>query len=434
MLDIKFIRENPEKVKKSCQNKGVDADIDRLLEIDGQRKQTLLAIEDMRAKKNIASREISQSKDKNQREKLILEMKELDENNDNLKEKMKGLEEELYGLIRQVPNIPFDEVPVGKSNEDNEVLRKVGEPTKFSFKPKEHFELGEELDIIDSDRGTKVAGARFSYLKGSLVLLEFAIINFVLNKLVKKGPARNDAQSAAGGFTPIIPPVMLKEEMARGTGFIEAADRNEAYYLQDDNMYLIATSEQAMLSMHSDETFNEKDLPRRYVGFSTCFRREAGSYGKDTKGILRVHQFDKLEMFSFCLPENSHHEHEMFLATEEEMMKELKLPYQVINICTGDLGFSAAKKYDIEAWLPGQNKYRETHSTSNCVDFQTRRLNIRYRDKEGKTSFVHAVNGTAFALGRVIIAIMENYQQEDGSILIPEVLQKYTGFKVILKK
>ncbi|OQX00666.1 serine--tRNA ligase [Candidatus Parcubacteria bacterium A4] len=422
MLDVKFIRENANKVKKACRNKGIDIDIDQLLEIDGQRKQTLLAIEDMRAKKNIASKEIAQAKDENQREKLILEMKELDENNDNLKKKMKDLEENFYSLMRQIPNIPFDDVPIGKSSEDNDVLRKVGEPTKFSFKPREHFEIGEELDIIDADRGAKVAGSRFSYLKGDIVLLEFAIINFVMEKLVKKG------------FTPIIPPVMLREEMARGTGFIEAADRNEAYYLQDDNMYLIATSEQAILSMHSNETFNEKDLPKRYVGFSTCFRREAGSYGKDTKGILRVHQFDKLEMFSFCHPENSRQEHEMFLAIEEEMMKELGLPYRVINICTGDLGFSAAKKYDIEAWLPGQNEYRETHSTSNCIDFQTRRLNIRYRDKEGKTAFVHAVNGTAFALGRIMITIMENYQQEDGSILIPEVLQKYTGFKIIIKK
>jgi seryl-tRNA synthetase len=280
-------------------------------------------------------------------------------------------------------------------------------------------ELGENLDLIDTKRAGKVAGARFGYIKRQLPLIEFALIKLVMDTVTKEG------------FIPVIPPVMLKDEMARGTGYFEAGDRNEAYYLPDDNMYLVGTSEQSLVSMHTDEILNEKDLPLRYAGFSTCFRREAGSYGKDTKGILRVHQFDKLEMVIFSKPEDSKDEHKLLLSIEEKLMKALALPYQVINICTGDLGRPAAAKYDIEAWLPSEKKYRETHSTSNCTDFQARRLNIRYRDKSGKVNFVHTLNGTAFAIGRILIMIMENYQQKDGSIKVPKALQKYCGFKVI---
>jgi seryl-tRNA synthetase len=280
-------------------------------------------------------------------------------------------------------------------------------------------ELGENLDLIDTERAGKVAGSRFGYLKNELPLLEFALINLVMDTVRKEG------------FIPVLPPVMLKEQMARGTGYFESGDRNEAYYLPDDQMFLVGTSEQSLVAMHADEVLNEKDLPIRYVGFSTCFRREAGSYGKDTKGILRVHQVDKLEMVIFSKQEDSKKEHELILQIEEKLMKSLGLPYQVINICTGDLGRPAAKKYDIETWLPSENKYRETHSCSNCTDFQARRLNIRYKDKAGKMQFAHTLNGTAFAIGRILIMLMENYQQKDGSIKVPRVLQKYTGFKVI---
>jgi seryl-tRNA synthetase len=284
---------------------------------------------------------------------------------------------------------------------------------------KNYMDIGESLDLIDTERAGKVSGSRFGYIKGSLALLEFALIKLVMDTVVKEG------------FTPVIPPVMVKDQMARGTGYFEATDETEAYYLQEDKMYLVGTSEQSIVAMHSDEILNEKDLPIRYVGFSTCFRREAGSYGKDTRGILRVHQFDKLEMVIFSAPEQSKGEHKLLLQMEEKLMKVLGLPYQVINICTGDLGRPAASKYDIECWLPSEKKYRETHSTSNCTDFQARRLNIRYRDKSGKVGFVHTLNGTAFAIGRILIMIMENYQQKDGSIKVPKVLQKYCGFKVI---
>ncbi len=249
--------------------------------------------------------------------------------------------------------------------------------------------------------------------------MEFTIVHLVLDLLTKKS------------FVPVIPPVMLKGEMAMGTGYFEAADKEEAYYLPQDNMFLVGTSEQSLVAMHANEVFLEKDLPKRYIGFSTCFRREAGAYGKDTKGILRVHQFDKLEMVIFSKPEDSIKEHKLLLSLEEELMKALKLPYQVIDICTGDLGRPVAAKYDIETWIPSEKKYRETHSTSNCTDFQARHLDIRYKDKTGKLNFVHTLNGTAFAIGRILITIIENYQQKDGSIKVPAVLQKYMGVKII---
>ncbi len=280
-------------------------------------------------------------------------------------------------------------------------------------------ELAEALDIIDTERAAKVAGSRFGYLKGGAVMLEFALVNLAFDILNKKG------------FIPVIPPVIIKPEMAWAMGYLEQTNKDEAYHLEQDNLYLTGTSEQTLGTMRAGETLRESELPLRYAGFSTCFRRESGSYGKDTKGILRVHQFDKIEMFSFVRPEDSINEHKLLLQTERELMDALKLPYQVLHICSGDLGATAAEKYDLETWLPSENRYRETHSTSNCTDFQSRRLSVRYQKKEGKTEFVHTLNGTAFAIGRILIMIIENYQQKDGSIKVPEVLQKYTGFKEI---
>ncbi len=422
MLDIKFIRQNPEIVKEACKNKQVKVDIDRLLEVDKKRRETIQALEDMRAQKNKSSKIISFTRDMKEKKKMILEMQELDKNSDRLNKKMKESEKEFNNLMLQVPNLPQEDVPIGKDEKENVVLKEVGKKPRFDFKPKDYLEIAEKLDLIDIKRAAKVSGTRFSYIKNEAVLFEFALINLALENLIKEK------------FIPVIPPVMLKEEMARGTGYFEAADKREAYFIPEDNFYLVGTSEQSLIAMHSDEILEEKDLPKRYVGFSTCFRREAGAYGKDTKGILRVHQFDKVEMISISKPEDSQKEHQFFLEIEENLMKSLKIPYQVVKICTGDLGRPAAAKYDIEAWIPSENKYRETHSTSNCTDFQARRLNIRYRDKAGKLNFVHTLNGTAFAIGRTLIAILENYQQKDGSIKIPEVLQKYTGFKEIKKK
>ena len=420
MLDIKFIRDNPEQVKEGAQKKGVNIDIDKLLEVDKKRRETLQALEDMRAQKNKASQEIQRAKIQEEKDVIVLKMRELDSNSDRLTGNLKEADEAFNSLMLQIPNLPLDVVPVGRDDRDNVVLREVGQKPKFNFPSKDYLSIAEKLDIIDVKRAGKVAGTRFGYLKKEAALLEFALINFAFGELAKKG------------FIPIVPPVMLKSEMARGMGYLDQSDEQEAYFLPNDNLYLAGTAEQSIGTMHADETFNVADLPKRYAGFSTCFRREAGSYGKDTKGIFRVHQFDKIEMFSFCQPEDSQKEHQFLLAIEERLMQALGLSYRVLQICTGDLGRPAANKYDIEAWLPSEGRYRETHSTSNCTDFQARRLDIRYQNsKTKKLEFVHTLNGTAFAIGRMLIAIIENYQQKDGSVKVPKVLQKYTGFKRI---
>ena len=407
MLDLKFIRQNPEKVKEGLLKKQADVDIDQLLVLDEKKRVIQQKIESLRFEQGKLGKE-----DIAKAQGIKAEIK-------SIEPELAVLDKELDGLLRKIPNLPLDEVPFGKDDSENVVLRDEGKKTKFDFQPKDYVELGQNLDIIDTERAAKVAGTRFGYLKGGAAMLEFALIQLVMETLVKEK------------FIPVVPPVMLKPEMMEGMGYVERG-ADEIYYLEKDKLYLVGTSEQSIGAMHANEVFEEKDLPRRYAGFSTCFRREAGAYGKDTKGILRVHQFDKIEMFSFCHPEKSKEEHEFLLKMEERLMKLLGIPYHVLRICSGDLGDPAAAKYDIEAWLPGQNQYRETHSTSNCTDYQARRLNIKYRDaKTKKLEFLHTLNGTAFAIGRTLIAIIENYQQKDGSIAVPKVLQKYTGLKVI---
>jgi len=427
MLDIKFIRNYPDKVKESCKQKHIKVDVDLLLEVDKRKRQTLQALEDMLAQKNQASKIISRTKDEKEKRKLILEMRELDENSDRLTKVLKESEGEFNNLMLQIPNLPLDDVPIGRDEKDNVVSREWGEKSKFDlpagrqgFQPKNYLELAENLDLIDVKRAAKISGTRFGILKKEAVLLEFSLINFTFETLIKDG------------FIPVIPPIMLKPEMLEKSGHLSEKDKPERYFIEKDNAYLAGTAEQPIAAMHADEIFDEKDLPRRYLGFSTCFRREAGASGKDTKGIFRVHQFDKIEMFSICHPEKSSREHQFLLSCQEKLMQSLKIPYRVIQICTGDLGFPAAAAYDVEAWLPSENRYRETHTTFNDTDFQTRRLNIRYRDsKTKKLAIPHALNGTAFAIGRILIAIIENYQQKDGKIFVPEALQKYLNFKII---
>ena len=418
MLDIKFIRQNPIKVKEGCQKKQVDVDIDLLLKLDEKRRKYLKEVEDLRAKENQLSNLIEKEKDNEKRTELIGEAQQIKKKIKEEELYLKGVSEEFEKLMLKIPNPPFDDVPSGKDEKDNVVLREVGKVPKFDFKFKDYLTISENLDLIDIKRAGKTSGTRFGFLKREAVLLEFALIDFTLDNLRKEG------------FIPVIPPVMIKPEMMKGMGYVERGGE-EIYFVEKDNLYLVGTSEQIIGPMHADETLEEKELPKRYAGFSSCFRREAGSYGKDTKGILRVHQFDKIEMFIFCQPEESKKEHQLLLSIEEKLMQSLKIPYHVVQICTGDLGDPAAAKYDIEAWIPSENRYRETHSTSNCTDFQARRLNIRYRAKDGKINFVHTLNGTAFAIGRTLIAIIENYQQKDGSIKIPEVLQPYLPFKEI---
>jgi seryl-tRNA synthetase len=417
MLDLKFIRENPEIVKEGCKKKGFDVDIDKVLELDKENRLLIKEIERIRFEKNRISKMIPKMREKEKKE-TILRMKNLDEKEEEFKKKKKAIEKKLNDFLSLIPNLPFEDVPFGRDESQNVVLREVGKKPDFDFEPKDYLEIGEKLDLIDVKRAAKTSGTRFGYIKRELVLMEFALIKLAFDVLTKEG------------FIPVLPPVMLKKEMARGTGYFEATDVKEAYFIPEDNLFLIGTAEQSLLTMHANEVFEENELPKRYLGFSTCFRREAGSYGKDTRGIFRVHQFDKVEMFSFCKPEDSRKEHQFFLEMEEKLMQILKIPYRVVQICTGDLGRPAAAKYDIEAWFPSENRYRETHSTSNCTDYQARRLNIKYRDKSGKLNFVHTINGTAFSQ-RPLLAILENYQKKDGSVEIPEALQKYLDFKEI---
>jgi len=420
MLDIKFIRQNPNIVKEGCKKKQVKVDIDHLLDLDKKRREYLKEVESLRAEENRLSDLISKETDSEKKDELIKKAQEIKTKTKTYESSLKETNQEFEKLMLEIPNLPFDDVPVGENEKDNMAIRKVGKKPEFKFQPKDYLEIAQNLDLIDVKRAAKVSGTRFGYLKNEVALLEFALINFTFDTLVRKG------------FTAIIPPVMLRPEMLEGMGHLSEKDRPERYFIEKDKLYLAGTAEQPIGAMHSGEIFEEKDLPKRYLGFSTCFRREAGAYGKDTKGIFRVHQFDKAEMFSFCHPEKSREEHQFFLSCQEELMRLLKIPYQVVQICTGDLGFPAATAYDIEAWLPSQNRYRETHTTFNDTDFQTRRLSIRFRDsKTKKLAFPHALNGTAFAIGRTIIAIIENYQQKDGSIKIPEVLQKYLKFKKI---
>ena len=416
MLDINLIRTNPEKVKKGVRAKNIEPKlVDDFLSLDDLWRKTVKETDDLKAEQKKLSNE--RKIDEAKKIKIKIQDKETD---------LKSIEKKREEILYLFPNLPLEEVPAGKNEKENVVLREVGKKPKFSakggFQPKNYLEIAEKLDLIDIERAAKVSGSRFGYLKNQAALLEFALIKLAFDKLISKK------------FIPIIPPVMVKNEMMKGMGYVDSEkDAEERYFLEKDGLYLVGTSEQSIGPMHSDEIFNEEELPKRYLAFSPCFRREAGSYGKDTKGILRVHQFDKLEMFSFCQPEKSKEEHKLFVETEEELMKELKIPYRVVRLCTGDLSQPSASTVDIEAWLPGQNngqgEYRETHSSSNTTDFQARRLNIRYGNK--KSEYVHTINGTAFAIGRMLIAIIENYQQKDGSILMPEVLQKYLGFKEI---
>ena len=403
MIDIKLLRTNPDRIKKAARNKGVNIDINKILELDRKRRTLIQEIENMRAQQRKIGR------------KQIDKASEIKNRIRKLEPELQRIERDFRNSILEIPNLPLDDVPIGKDERGNKVVRKWGTPKRGGG---DYLELAEKLDIIDVKRAAKISGTRFGYLKGSAALLELGLIQLAFDVLTKQG------------FIPIIPPVMLKPEAMEGTGHLTGTDKDEKYFIEKDRLYLAGSAEQPIVAMHADEIFNEKDLPKRYVGFSSCFRREAGSYGKDTKGIFRVHQFDKVEMFSFCKPQDSTKEHKFLLSMQEKLMKLLKIPYRVIHVCTGDLAFPAADAYDIEAWLPSEGRYRETHTTFNDTDFQTRRLNIRYHSQKG-TEFTHALNGTAFAIGRTIIAIIENYQQKDGSIKIPQVLQKYIKIKKI---
>jgi seryl-tRNA synthetase len=417
MLDVKMVRSNPDEVRLALQRRGDStSSLDDFLALEEERRRLLTDVESMRAARKRASDEIAVVKKAGgDADKAIADMRSL---GDTIKERetaLAELEDRLRTMLLLIPNIPLADVPDG-GEEDSVVLRLVGEPPVFDFEVKDHLDLGIALDVIDMERGAKVSGSRFAYIKGDLVLLQFALVRYGLDII------------GAKGFRPVVPPVLVREEAMYGTGFFPT-DRAQVYETVDGDC-LVGTSEVPLAAMHMEEFLEAEKLPLRYAGYSTCFRREAGAAGRDTRGILRVHQFDKVEMFSFCLPEQSAAEHALILSAEEEILQGLGIPYRVVNIAAGDLGAPAAQKFDCEAWMPGQSQYREVTSCSNCTDYQARRLNCRYRTDKGPR-FVHTLNGTGIALGRTLIAIMENYQRADGTIAVPEVLRPLMGKDVL---
>ncbi|HLT97642.1 MAG TPA: serine--tRNA ligase [Acidimicrobiia bacterium] len=416
MIDPRLLRENPDLIRQSLLRRGSDIDLDALLELEERARSTQADAEKARAAQKEAGRRIA-TLDGQEKEAAIAEVSSLAEDVKRLSAEADRLRQEFDQAWLEVPNLVDPTAAEGFTEDDAEVLREVGERPQFPFDPKDHATLGENLDLIDTTRASKVSGSRFGYLKGQAVLLEFALVRWALDKLV------------AHGHTPMVPPVLVREEALVGTGFFPA-DRDQVYAIPEDDLYLVGTSEVPLAAYHMDEILDRDVLPARYAGFSTCFRREAGTYGKDTTGIFRVHQFDKVEMFVFCEPDTSGQEHERLLGIEEELVMELEVPYRVVNIAAGDLGASAAKKYDIEAWFPSQGRYREITSCSNTTDYQARRLRVRYRAETGN-EVLHTLNGTASAIGRTILALLENHQQGDGSVVIPEALRPYTGFDVI---
>ncbi len=424
MLDIKFIRENLEEVKKAAKFKRKNVDFERLLDLDSKRRELQSKLEEIQAEKNELSKQSGKQKPSDEQ---IEKGKKLKESATEIENDLKGIEVELKEILYNVPNVISSDTPEGKDDSENQVLRKFGEPKKFDFEPKDHVQLGEIHGLIDTEKSAMISGSRFNYLFGEAVMLQFALIQFVFETLTDRKIigelAKKVGNPSDKPFVPVLPPVIAKAEiMKKMDRFDPIEDR---YYLEEDDSLLIGSAEHTLGPIHMDEVLNEKDLPIRYVGYSTAFRREAGSYGKDTVGILRRHQFDKLEMESFATVENGLAEQNLIVAIQEYLVQQLEIPHQVMAICTGDIGKPDYRQIDIECWMPGQDKYRETHTSDYMTDFQARRLNIRYNNEEGKKQFVHMNDATAFAIGRILIAILENYQQADGSIAVPKVLKKY---------
>lgn len=426
MIDLKDYRQNPKKYHKWALEKGHTIDRASFDMLDMKMKTTLWSIEQLRAERNelTGKIQIAQKDQSNDIESLKDRVKQIKTELETLEYEYDAMNGDFWLLMAKIPSPAFGDVPVGKDDSENLVMYTVGEKPQFSFTPKHHWEIGEAKGYLDSERATNLSGARFNMMKGKLVMLEFALIQWVMTKLEKKW------------FTPVITPQLVREPAMYATGFFPN-DANNVYTVnpkspvpqekwEEDDLYLIGTAEVPLVAQHSGETFDVSELPKRYVGFSSCFRREAGTYGKDSKWLIRLHQFEKVEMVTFVRPEDSLKEHEMLVAIEEEIFTELGLPFHKLHICTGDLGAPAARKYDLEAWFPAQDAYREVTSTSNTTDYQTRRANIKYKDGQVK-EFVHSLNGTAIAMARCIACIMENYQTAEGDIIIPEVLRGFMG-------
>ena len=415
MIDIKFLRENPDVVRASQKGRGEDVGIvDQVLASDELKRTAITEFEQLRAEQNLLSKSVGAAKG-DEKAALLANSKELADKVKAADAKRAEIEAQANALAMVISNILDPDAPIG-GEEDFVVIEHVGTPRDFAaagFEPKDHVELGKLLGAIDTERGAKVSGSRSYYLTGVGALLEFALVNYAITSATK------------AGFTPVIPPVLVKPAAMEGTGFLGQAAEN-VYHLEKDDYYLVGTSEVPLAAFHMDEILDGAKLPMRYAGYSTCFRREAGSYGKDTRGIIRVHQFDKVEMFSFCKPEEAKEEHKRLLQWEKDFLNAMEIPYRVIDVASGDLGSSANRKFDIEAWIPTQSAYREVTSTSNCTEFQARRLNIRYKDSDG-TKAVATLNGTLVAIPRMIVAILENHQNADGSVNVPAALQPFLG-------
>ncbi len=414
MLDLKLIRSDPERVKAALARRGAGAQVDELLALDARRRELLPAVENAQAERKTLSKQIGERKQAGEdAAELMTTVQGLKETIESGKAELEQVDAELGQIATALPNLPDPDAPDGMTEEDAVVVREVGELPSFDFPVRDHLELGTELGLIDMEAGARLSGSRFAYLKGDLVMLELALVRFAL-ELVR-----------GEGHEPVVPPVLVREEALEGTGFLPG-DRDQIYEIEKDELFLTGTSEVALAGLHAGEILEAAALPLRYSGFSTCFRREAGAAGRDTRGIFRVHQFDKVEMFSFVEPSESAAEHERLLAIEERILTTLEIPYRVVNVAAGDLGAPAAKKYDCEAWIPSQERYRELTSCSNTTDYQARRMACRYRPAEGETPVpVHTLNGTACAVGRTIIALMENRQEGDGGFSLPNTLQKY---------
>lgn len=413
MLDLKFIRENVDSVRKSIRDRGAELDLDELLRLDSQRRELTKRIDDLRAQRKRVSKQIGELKRKGSNfEELMVQIGKTNSQLKNLVPEWKQIQQELNSLLLLVPNIPAKEVPVGKDESENKEINRWGRPRKFDFSPRPHWEIGESLGILDFPRAGKISGTRFTLYKGLGAELERALVNFML------------AEHKKNGYQEILPPFMVTAEAMTGTGQLPKF-AEDLYKCKDDNLYLIPTAEVPLVNLHQEEVLSSDELPLKYTAYSPCFRREAGSYGKDTKGLIRQHQFNKVELVKFTKPEESLKEFESLLKDAQGILGILNLPYRVMLMCTGELGFSAALKYDLEVWMPAQNRYREISSCSHCADFQARRANIKYADKDGKVKFVHTLNGSGLAVGRTTAAVLENYQTANGRVEIPKVLRPY---------
>jgi len=424
MLDYRFIKDNLEAVKENIRNRNMKADADKVVMLFDKRNELVTQLQNLQQQRNTNAQAMKGKLDADTRNRLIEEGKKLKEDIAAAEAELETVEKELDAEGRRIPNMAHPSAPIGKEDKDNLEVKRVGSPTTFSFEPKDHVQLGQELDIIDFDSATKVTGTKFYYLKNEGVFLELGLIRYALDILQKKG------------FTPFITPDLAKEEILEGIGFNPRGAESNVYTVEGEGTCLVGTAEITLGGYYSGTILSKDKLPLRMAGLSHCFRREAGAAGQFSKGLYRVHQFTKVEMFAYCLPEESDALHEELRSIEEEIFSGLEIPFRVVDTCTGDLGAPAYRKWDLEAWMPGRNggEWGEVTSTSNCTDYQARRLNIKYKDEDGKNKYVHMLNGTAIAISRGIIAILENFQQADGSVRLPKALVPYCGFEVIKKK